>query len=119
LSPKEWLLRPDNKSLRLVVGKEALQWKKNAGGGNGAGTATSMNLNPATEAGSTAMAPSARDRGRQHFALLLENTCNAVEKLHKLETLWPSMLLDIVRNTLLDYAQLDVYLRNLMCEVMK
>nr|XP_036671074.1 uncharacterized protein LOC108014402 [Drosophila suzukii] len=119
LSPKEWLLRPDNKSLRLVVGKEALQWKKNAGGGNGAGTATSMNLNPATEAGSTAMAPSARDRGRQHFALLLENTCNAVEKLHKLETLWPSMLLDIVRNTLLDYAQLDVYLRNLMCELMK
>ncbi|XP_016966569.1 uncharacterized protein LOC108035445 [Drosophila biarmipes] len=120
LSPKEWLLRPDNKSLRLVVGKEALQWKKNAGGaGNGAGTATSMNLNPATEAGSTAMAPSARDRGRQHFALLLENTCNAVEKLHKLETLWPSMLLDIVRNTLLDYTQLDVYLRNLMCELMK
>ncbi|EDX09267.1 GD13228 [Drosophila simulans] len=117
LSPKEWLLRPDNKSLRLVVGKEALQWKKNAGGG--AGTSTSMNLNQATEAGSTAMAPSVRDRGRQHFALLLENTCNAVEKLHKLETLWPSMLLDIVRNTLLDYAQLDVYLRNLMCELLK
>ncbi|XP_017071538.1 uncharacterized protein LOC108108128 [Drosophila eugracilis] len=119
LSPKEWLLRADNKSLRLVVGKEALQWKKNAGVGNGAVSSTSMNLNPATEAGSTAMAPSARDRGRQHFALLLENTCNAVEKLHKLETLWPSMLLDIVRNTLLDYAQLDVYLRNLMCELMK
>ncbi|XP_017053460.1 uncharacterized protein LOC108096399 [Drosophila ficusphila] len=115
LSPKEWLQRPDNKSLRLVVGKEALQWKKNTG----AATAASMNLNPATDAGSTAMAPSARDRGRQHFALLLENTCNAVEKLHKLETLWPSMLLDIVRNTLLDYAQLDVYLRNLMCELMK
>lgn len=118
LSPKEWLLRPDNKSLRLVVGKEALQWKKNAG--SAAATSSSSNaLNPATEAGSTAMAPSARDRGRQHFALLLENTCNAVEKLHKLETLWPSMLLDIVRNTLLDYAQLDVYLRNLMCELMK
>uniref|UniRef100_A0A6P4EUT9 Dynein axonemal assembly factor 1 homolog n=1 Tax=Drosophila rhopaloa TaxID=1041015 RepID=A0A6P4EUT9_DRORH len=120
LSPKEWLLRADNKSLRLVVGKEALQWKKNAGGaGNGAASSISMNLNPATDAASTAMAPSARDRGRQHFALLLENTCNAVEKLHKLETLWPSMLLDIVRNTLLDYAQLDVYLRNLMCELMK
>ncbi|KAI8041040.1 hypothetical protein M5D96_005291 [Drosophila gunungcola] len=118
LSPKEWLLRPDNKSLRLVVGKEALQWKKNAGTG-AASSVSSMNLSPATEAASTAMAPSARDRGRQHFALLLENTCNAVEKLHKLETLWPSMLLDIVRNTLLDYAQLDVYLRNLMCELMK
>ncbi|XP_041450014.1 uncharacterized protein LOC111081161 [Drosophila obscura] len=116
LSPKEWLLRPDNKSLRLVVGKEALQWKKNAA------TAPPVSGTPtaaATESGANAMAPSARDRGRQHFALLLENTCNAVEKLHKLETLWPSMLLDIVRNTLLDYAQLDVYLRNLMCELMK
>ncbi|XP_032291510.1 leucine-rich repeat-containing protein 49 [Drosophila virilis] len=107
LSPKEWLLRPENKSLRLVVGKEALQWKKT--------TTTTTGV----EGGHTAMAPSARDRGRQHFALLLENTCNAVEKLHKLETLWPSMLLDIVRNTLLDYAQLDVYLRNLMAELMK
>ncbi|XP_064539355.1 uncharacterized protein LOC135429096 [Drosophila montana] len=107
LSPKEWLLRPENKSLRLVVGKEALQWKKT--------TATTTGV----EGGHIAMAPSARDRGRQHFALLLENTCNAVEKLHKLETLWPSMLMDIVRNTLLDYAQLDVYLRNLMAELMK
>ncbi|XP_034655172.1 uncharacterized protein LOC117892952 [Drosophila subobscura] len=117
LSPKEWLLRPDNKSLRLVVGKEALQWKKNAA------TAPPVSATPtaatATESGANALACSARDRGRQHFALLLENTCNAVEKLHKLETLWPSMLIDIVRNTLLDYAQLDVYLRNLMCELMK
>ncbi|XP_017090537.2 uncharacterized protein [Drosophila bipectinata] len=117
-SPKEWLLRPDNKPLRLVVGKEALQWKKNAAG-PGAASSSALSLNPTQESGTTAMAPSARDRGRQHFALLLENTCNAVEKLHKLETLWPSMLLDIVRNTLLDYAQLDVYLRNLMCELMK
>ncbi|SPP77555.1 uncharacterized protein LOC117579811 isoform X2 [Drosophila guanche] len=117
LSPKEWLLRPDNKSLRLVVGKEALQWKKNAA------TAPAASAPPtaatATESGANALTCSARDRGRQHFALLLENTCNAVEKLHKLETLWPSMLIDIVRNTLLDYAQLDVYLRNLMCELMK
>ncbi|KAH8410683.1 hypothetical protein KR222_004692 [Zaprionus bogoriensis] len=112
LSPKEWLQRAENKSLRLVVGKEALQWKK-------ATAATTVTTTVGADSGSTALAPSARDRGRQHFALLLENTCNAVEKLHKLETLWPSMLLDIVRNTLLDYAQLDVYLRNLMAELMK
>lgn len=108
LSPKEWLLRAENKSLRLVVGKEALQWKK-----------TTTTTTTTGDGGMTAMTPSVRDRGRQHFALMLENTCNAVEKLHKLETLWPSMLLDIVRNTLLDYAQLDVYLRNLMAELMK
>ncbi|XP_068148514.1 uncharacterized protein [Drosophila tropicalis] len=115
LSPKEWLLRADNKSLRLVVGKEALQWKKGNAATISTATATELNVG----ASSSSLAPSTRDRGRQHFALLLENTCNAVEKLHKLETLWPSMLLDIVRNTLLDYAQLDVYLRNLMCELMK
>ncbi|KAH8302162.1 hypothetical protein KR044_003398 [Drosophila immigrans] len=112
LSPKDWLLRAENKSLRLVVGKEALQWKK-------AQSTVSTTVTMESNGGVTAMAPSARDRGRQHFGLLLENTCNAVEKLHKLETLWPSMLLDIVRNTLLDYAQLDVYLRNLMAELMK
>ncbi|XP_017840053.1 uncharacterized protein LOC108597949 [Drosophila busckii] len=106
LSPKEWLLRADNKSLRLVVGKEALQWKK-----------TSTPNTPVER--EQQQAGNARERGRQHFALLLEHTCNAVEKLHKLETLWPSLLLDIVRNTLLDYAQLDVYLRHLMSEVMK
>ncbi|XP_051861332.1 uncharacterized protein LOC117572003 [Drosophila albomicans] len=111
LSPKDWLLRAENKSLRLVVGKEALQWKK--------AQSNTVAMVESNAGGVTAMAPSARDRGRQHFALLLENTCNAVEKLHKLETLWPSMLLDIVRNTLLDYAQLDVYLRNLMAELMK
>ncbi|TDG53314.1 hypothetical protein AWZ03_000129 [Drosophila navojoa] len=111
LSPKEWLQRPENKSLRLVVGKEALQWKKT--------TATTTTTTTGGDGGMIAMAPSVRDRGRQHFALILENTCNAVEKLHKLETLWPSMLLDIVRNTLLDYSQLDVYVRNLMAELMK
>lgn len=113
LSPKEWLQRAENKSLRLVVGKEALQWKK------ATSTATTTTGGTGCDASGIAMTPSARDRGRQHFSQLLENTCDAVEKLHKLETLWPSMLLDIVRNTLLDYAQLDVYLRNLMSELMK
>uniref|UniRef100_A0A1A9VAL5 Dynein axonemal assembly factor 1 homolog n=1 Tax=Glossina austeni TaxID=7395 RepID=A0A1A9VAL5_GLOAU len=74
MSPKQWLLKPDNHSLRLVVGKEALQWKK---------------------------------------------TNSSNQENHNLQTLWPSMLLEIVRNTLIDYSQLDVYVRNLMTELMK
>ncbi|XP_055846209.1 DEP domain-containing protein DDB_G0279099 [Episyrphus balteatus] len=98
LTPKEWLLKADN-ALKVVVGKEALQWKKTASG-DFENTTT-------------------RERGRMHFSLMIENTCNAVEKLNLLEELWPSLLLDIVRNTLLDYSQLDVYLKNLMSEIMK
>uniref|UniRef100_W8B4G3 Uncharacterized protein n=1 Tax=Ceratitis capitata TaxID=7213 RepID=W8B4G3_CERCA len=60
-----------------------------------------------------------RERGRLHFATMLENTVDAVEKVHMLETLWPSMLLDIVRNALLDYSHLDEYLHSVMEEIMK
>uniref|UniRef100_A0A1B0FMF6 Dynein axonemal assembly factor 1 homolog n=1 Tax=Glossina morsitans morsitans TaxID=37546 RepID=A0A1B0FMF6_GLOMM len=179
MSPKQWLLKPDNQSLRLVVGKEALQWKKTnsnnqenhnlrtpqqvrllqlqyAYDGNAvpisnsiaSSTATvtttaataittttnltfsttlssSSSIVPATTITTTAITPmtttslSIRERGKIHITLMMENTCNAVEKLHKLETLWPSMLLEIVRNTLIDYSQLDVYVRNLMTELMK
>lgn len=100
MSPKQWLMKADE-SLRNVVGKEALQWKKGALGG----------------------LPSApdevkvRQQGKAYFRCLMENTCNAVEKLHTLETLWPTMLVELVRNTLLDYAQLDVYVRNLLVEL--
>ncbi|XP_055914367.1 ras guanine nucleotide exchange factor V [Eupeodes corollae] len=97
LTPKEWLLKADN-ALKVVVGKEALQWKKPPSGDFENSTT--------------------RERGRMHFSLMIENTCNAVEKLNALEELWPSLLLDIVRNTLLDYSQLDVYLKNLMAEIM-
>uniref|UniRef100_A0A1A9WLE7 Dynein axonemal assembly factor 1 homolog n=1 Tax=Glossina brevipalpis TaxID=37001 RepID=A0A1A9WLE7_9MUSC len=174
--PKQWLLKPDNQSLRLVVGKEALQWKKaNSNNqenhklptpqqvrllqlqyaydgnavpiGNSIATSTatitttttmtatnltlsttlssSSSIVPTTTITTTAITPmtnsslSIRERGKIHITLMMENTCNAVEKLHKLETLWPSMLLEIVRNTLIDYSQLDVYVRNLMTELMK
>ncbi|XP_067648087.1 serine-rich adhesin for platelets [Eurosta solidaginis] len=139
MSPKEWLMKPENKSLRLVVGKEALQWKKppttctknnntntNNSNGNGinsqhqqpipfAMSAASACINANTNINDLSM----RERGRLHFATMLENTLNAVEKLEMLETLWPSMLLDIVRNALLDYSHLDEYLRSVMEEIMK
>lgn len=180
--PKQWLQKPDNRSLRLVVGKEALQWKKSppnqqhqeahilptpqqirllqaqfllpAGGVSdtnqqqqshhhhqsllmsslsspwtttNATTSLSSSLTGATVASALASSSAnglassltQRERGKIHFTIMMENTCHAVEKLHKLEQLWPMMLLNIVRNTLLDYSQLDVYIRDLMTEIMK
>ncbi|XP_049314018.1 uncharacterized protein LOC105232816 [Bactrocera dorsalis] len=138
MSPKEWLMKPENKSLRLVVGKEALQWKRpNTGatttnannGGNNVNGISGQHQQPmpyAVSEASVGVATNAnintlsmRERGRLHFATMLENTVNAVEKVHMLETLWPSMLLDIVRNALLDYSHLDEYLHSVINEIMK
>lgn len=111
LSAKEWLMRADQ-SLKIVVGKEALQWKKSMATSSNTLAATTSHQNPDQEY-------SLRDRGTMQLTVMIENTCNAVEKLQMLETLWPSLLLDIVRNTLLDYSQLDIYVKNLMAEIMK
>ncbi|KAM7357436.1 uncharacterized protein ACRADG_002786 [Cochliomyia hominivorax] len=157
LLPKQWLRKPDNKSLRLVVGKEALQWKKSNNSechlpqqlptpqqvrhlqnqyyngdnfnanlfnqtltSNSSSTFASTMCSNSNAAMTTPnVALTIRERGKIYFTLMMENTCNAVEKLHKLEQIWPTMLQNIVRNTLLDYSQLDVYIRNLMAEIMK
>lgn len=98
MSAKQWLMQADP-SLKNVVGKEALQCKK-------MGTMCSDET-------------LIRQRGKTYFTFMMENTCNAVEKLQKLETLWPNLLVEMIRNTLLDYAQLDVYVKNLMIEMIK
>lgn len=104
MTPKQWLMKGDE-SLRNVVGKEALQWKK----------ATMMGI--ASASGGVPDEAKLRQQGKVYFRSLMENTCNAVEKLQKLETLWPSLLVELIRNTLLDYAQLDVYVRNMLAEL--
>ena len=96
MSAKQWLMQADP-SLKNVVGKEALQSKK------------------------LVQAPDEtvlRQRGKTYFSTMMENTCNAVEKLQKLETLWPNLLVEMIRNTLLDYSQIDVYIKNLMSDMM-
>jgi leucine-rich repeat-containing protein 49 len=98
LTPKEWLMKQADESIRNVVGKEALQWKKNAV--------------PHDEL-------TIRRKGKIYFSSMMENTVNAVEKLQKLEYLWPNMLLEMIRNTLIDYSQIDLYVRNLMSEISK
>jgi leucine-rich repeat-containing protein 49 len=98
ITPKEWLMKQADESIRNVVGKEALQWKKM----NGTQHQDEMTL---------------RRKGKMYFGHLMENTVNAVEKLQKLEYLWPNILLEMIRNTLIDYSQMDLYVRNLMSEL--
>lgn len=92
MSPKQWLMQIDP-ALRNVVGKEALQSKKLVS------CPDEMVL---------------RQRGKTYFSTMMENTCNAVDKLQKLDTMWSSLLIEMIRNTLLDYSQIDVYIKNLM-----
>ncbi|KAG5682404.1 hypothetical protein PVAND_011757 [Polypedilum vanderplanki] len=98
ITPKEWLMKQADESIRLVVGKEALQWKK---------------PNGAQQQDETVI----RRKGKLYFGHMMENTVNAVEKLQKLEYLWPNILLEMIRNTLIDYSQIDLYVRNLMNEI--
>ena len=98
MTPKEWLMKQADESIRQVVGKEALQWKKS--------TAPQDEL-------------PVRRKGKMYFANMMENCINSVEKLQKLEYLWPNILLEMIRNTLIDYSQIDLYVRNLMSEVLK
>lgn len=96
LSAKDWLMQAEP-SLKCVVGKEALQWRKS----------------PTGNCNNTLDEPTVRAKGKQCFSTMMENTCNAVEKLDQLETLWPTMLTEMIRNTLIDYSQLDTYVKNL------
>ncbi|XP_058060316.1 LOW QUALITY PROTEIN: uncharacterized protein LOC131210998 [Anopheles bellator] len=97
MTAKEWLMQADP-SLKNIVGKEALQWKKHS-----------------TTQDDTVM----RAKGKAYFGKMLENTCNAVEKLQRLETMWPSLLLEMIRNTLIDYSQIDVYVKAMLMELLK
>ncbi|XP_053669892.1 uncharacterized protein LOC128720257 [Anopheles nili] len=97
MTAKEWLMQADP-SLKNIVGKEALQWKKHS-----------------TTQDDAVM----RAKGKAYFGKMLENTCNAVEKLQRLETMWPALLLEMIRNTLIDYSQIDVYVKGMLVELLK
>ncbi|GLH07241.1 Protein artichoke [Gryllus bimaculatus] len=94
-SAKQWLFTADP-ALRSVVAKEALQWRR--------GTLTQEDL-------------LWRHKGRVHLAYLIELACSAIEKLKILEKQWPSILEELVRDTLVDYSELDTYMKKCMQEL--
>jgi len=94
-SARHWLLNADA-SLRAVVCKEALQWRR--------GTLTQDDV-------------LWRHKGRVHLGQLIEQTCSAAEKLKMLEEEWPSILHQLIRDTLFDYSQLDSYMKRCIHEL--
>ncbi|XP_050540565.1 leucine-rich repeat-containing protein 49 isoform X2 [Daktulosphaira vitifoliae] len=85
----KWLQSSDP-ALRSVVCKEALQWRKNS--------------NAQDEC-------IWRHKGLTHFNSLINTTCFAMAKLIFLEYEWPHILKEIVQNTLVDYSQLEDYMK--------
>ncbi|KAF5270238.1 hypothetical protein FQA39_LY08452 [Lamprigera yunnana] len=96
-SAKKWLLTADP-ALRSVVIKEALQCKK--------GILSQDDLQ-------------VRQKAKAHLGSMLDETCNAVVKLRQLDDEWPTILHDTVRNILIDYTQMDMYMKNKLQELKK
>ncbi|XP_076233604.1 uncharacterized protein LOC143178704 [Calliopsis andreniformis] len=89
ITAKEFLLNSDP-ALRSVVAKEALQWRK--------GSITQEDL-------------IWRHRGKVHLLNLINLTIDAIQKLQLLENTWPSILSEIVHNTLTDFSEMDAYMK--------
>nr|XP_023022327.1 leucine-rich repeat-containing protein 49 [Leptinotarsa decemlineata] len=96
-NPKKWLLSADPE-LKSVVSKEALQWKK------------------ASASQEDALM---RQKAKQYITSLLEEMASAMNKLVVLDQEWPTLLHDFVQNTLLDYSQLDLYMKQKIQELNK
>uniref|UniRef100_A0A1B6CMV2 Dynein axonemal assembly factor 1 homolog n=1 Tax=Clastoptera arizonana TaxID=38151 RepID=A0A1B6CMV2_9HEMI len=94
-SARQWLWNADS-ALRTVVAKEALQWRK-----------TTLSQEDLVW----------RHKGRQHLSFLLEQTCGAITKLKMLEAHWPTILKELVRDTLVDYSHLDNYMKECMSKL--
>lgn len=58
-----------------------------------------------------------RQKAKVYIEQLFEQTCSAVNKLRVLERQWPSILQEIVCNTLVDYSQLDRYMKEKIREL--
>ncbi|CAH0391269.1 unnamed protein product [Bemisia tabaci] len=93
VSAKQWLWAADP-PLRGVVAKEALQWRHN----------TTLSQDETVW----------RHKGKQHLANLLDQTNAAVRKLSLLDQEWPTILRELIRDTLVDYSQLDSYMKKCM-----
>lgn len=58
-----------------------------------------------------------RQKAKQYISQLLEEMGNSVNKLRLLDKKWPSILHEFVRNALLDYSQLDMYMKQKILEL--
>ncbi|XP_054279143.1 uncharacterized protein LOC128997528 [Macrosteles quadrilineatus] len=91
-SARHWLWAADP-ALRTVVAKEALQWRR-------------TNLSQEDMLW--------RHKGKNYLGTLLDQACSAIVKLRMLDQQWPTILRELVRDTLVDYSTLDAYMKQCM-----
>ncbi|XP_046425904.1 leucine-rich repeat-containing protein 49 isoform X1 [Neodiprion fabricii] len=92
ITAKQFLFNSDP-ALRNVVAKEALQWRR--------GNVTQDDL-------------IWRHKGKVHLSNMVDLTIDAVHKLQMLEKEWPNILKEIVRDTLIDYSDMNSYMKRCM-----
>ncbi|XP_020708879.2 leucine-rich repeat-containing protein 49 isoform X2 [Athalia rosae] len=96
ITAKQFLFNSDP-ALRNVVAKEALQWRR--------GNVTQDDL-------------IWRHKGKVHLSTMIDLTIDAVHKLQMLENEWPNILKEIVRDTLIDYSDMNSYMKQCMSKLM-
>ncbi|KAH0534507.1 leucine-rich repeat-containing protein 49 [Cotesia glomerata] len=89
ITAKQFLFNSDP-ALRNVVAKEALQWRR--------GNVTQDDL-------------ILRHKGKIHLSNYIDQTVDAIQKLQSLEKEWPNILYEIIRTTLTDYSQMNLYMK--------
>lgn len=55
-----------------------------------------------------------RQKAKIQFKILIDNTCDAINKLKLLKNEWNEILMEIVQNTLQDYSEMNNYMKQLM-----
>lgn len=58
-----------------------------------------------------------RQKAKTYMSSILEETCNSVHKLRLLDEQWRTILHETVRNILLDYTQIDMYMKKQLQEL--
>ncbi|KAF6216655.1 hypothetical protein GE061_001001 [Apolygus lucorum] len=91
--PREWLDLAEP-SIRTVVAKEALQWRK---------TKQEYSM--------------WREKGRIHLQSIISTTLSTIMKLKQLNGEWPVILREIVKDTLVDYSHLDTYMKQCLTQI--
>uniref|UniRef100_A0ABL0DRT9 Uncharacterized protein n=1 Tax=Rhodnius prolixus TaxID=13249 RepID=A0ABL0DRT9_RHOPR len=91
--PREWLDLTEP-SIRTVVAKEALQWRK-----------TKQEYS------------TWREKGKIHLENIISMTLCTLMKLKSLNNEWSVILREIIRDTLVDYSHIDTYMKQCISQI--
>lgn len=58
-----------------------------------------------------------RQKAKSYMGSVLDEMSHTVNKLRRLDQEWPSIVLDLIINILVDYSQLDMYMKTKIQEL--